>query len=335
MADAVQTAPDAAHDAHHGHDDPTVAHHYESAAQQFDASKLGMWLFLATEVLFFAGLFCAYAVYRATHPEIFEAGHQYLSVFWGGLNTVVLILSSLTMAMAVYYAQRSMTRPLIICLSLTLLGAFGFMGVKAIEYTEKIQHGLVWGIGYVEAASEEELAKAYALTQGEPPEAVAPAHAETAGEPGHEASPKAPLSRQLSASAMNLPEKTADGTAVNTWQVNNAAAAPAVPGSGIVDDEGHAGHDGHSDADGGHGGNHTPTLATRNVHIFMGIYFAMTGLHGIHVLGGIVVIAWLLRRAIRGEFHGGYYTPVDLVGLYWHVVDLVWIFLFPLLYLIH
>ena len=80
---------------------------------------------------------------------------------------------------------------------------------------------------------------------------------------------------------------------------------------------------------------HVPAEAPKNAQIFFSIYFMMTGLHGIHVLGGIAVIAWLLVRAQRGDFAGGYFTPVDLVGLYWHLVDLIWIYLFPLLYLIH
>src|SRR5262249_55801898 len=138
----------------HGHDakshslheqHPYLHHHWDTPAQQFDAGKLGMWLFLATEVLFFAGLFCAYSVLRRSHPDVFIVGQHFLDVFWGGLNTVVLILSSFTMALGVWCAQTSRKNGLIVCLILTLVGAFTFMVVKYIEYDHKLRHGIVWG----------------------------------------------------------------------------------------------------------------------------------------------------------------------------------------------
>ncbi len=238
---------EAAGDGAHGHI-PHLGHHYSSLAQQFDAGKLGMWLFLVTEILLFGGLFCAYAVYRANHPEVFIYAHQFLDKTLGGVNTLVLICSSLTMAWAVRAAQLRQRRLLLGMLAATLLFAGGFLGVKAVEYNHKWKHGLLWG-------------KLYA------PVEHSAAHAE-AGPPS-------------------------DGAA------------------------------------------HGRPVSPRNVHIFFGIYFVMTGLHGLHVIAGMGLIGWLLIRAGRGQFVDGYFTPVDLVGLYWHLVDLIWIFLFPLLYLIH
>lgn len=234
---------------------PHLAHHFDSTEQQFEADKLGMWIFLVTEILFFSGLFCAYAVYRANHPEIFEYAHLFLNRTLGAVNTVVLLFSSLTMAWGVRCAQLSQSRGLKVCLILTLLCAFGFLGIKYVEYRTKWEEGLLWGRRYQ-------------------PTAEALAH---------------------------------------------VAAA----------------HGGHDDQGAPEGQSAKPPAAPDNVSIFFGIYFCMTGLHGIHILIGIGLITWLLVRSVRGEFADGYYTPVDLVGLYWHIVDLVWIYLFPLLYLIH
>jgi cytochrome c oxidase subunit 3 len=223
---------------------PHLQHHFDTPEQQFDAGKLGIWLFLATEILLFGGLFCAYAIYRGNHPEIFVYAHQFLDKVLGGTNTVILLASSLTMAWAVRAAQLGQRRLLIALLSLTLLGGFGFMGIKYVEYKAKWEHGLLPGTHY------------------------AP-HDEGAGSPAAESAPPAEHGRRPS-----------------------------------------------------------------NVQIFFGIYFLMTGLHGLHVLAGMGVITWILVRSIQGHFGPAYFTPVDFVGLYWHLVDLIWIFLFPLLYLI-
>lgn len=227
------------------HHDPHVAHHFESADQQVQASKLGMWIFLATEILFFGGLFCAYAVYRANHPEVFIFAHRFLDKILGGVNTLILICSSFTMAWAVREAQLGRRKRVLALLLATLMFAGGFLGVKYVEYRAKWEHGLLW-------------AKAY-----HPDPHVLEGAAGAHGEGGHERTP---------------PE---------------------------------------------------------NAQLFFSIYFVMTGLHGIHVLAGMIVIGWLALRAARGEFGDGYATPVDMVGLYWHLVDLIWIYLFPLLYLIH
>ena len=217
-----------------------LAPHYASMGAQLDASKLGMWLFLASEVLFFGGLFTAYAVYRANHPDLFRYAHHFLDWRLGATNTLVLIGSSLSAAWAVRSAQLGDRRSLRANLLVTLLLAATFMLVKYFEYSHKLHNGVFWGAAY--GPSEEILSV--------------------------------------------LPPALRD------------AAAP------------------------------------RHVGVFFSLYFVMTGLHGIHVLVGMGLFVWLLRRAGRGDFWPGYYGPVDLVALYWHLVDMIWIFLFPLFYLI-
>ncbi len=132
-------------DAHH---DPNLAHHFENADQQFQSANLGMWVFLATEILFFGGLFCAYAVYRSNHPEIFFFGHHFLDKNLGAFNTVILICSSFTMAWAVRAAQLKQQGILRLMLWLTILCAFGFMSVKYVEYNHKWHSGLLWARAY-------------------------------------------------------------------------------------------------------------------------------------------------------------------------------------------
>ena len=204
-----------------------LQHHFEGMQQQFDATKLGMWLFLVTEVLLFGGLFVGYAIMRAKHPEAFMAAHHQLNRTMGAINTVVLLVSSFTMVMGVWAAQTSRKKLLILFLVLTLLCAGAFLGVKFFEYQHKFEEGLLPGSFYTH-------------------------HGDT------------------------------------------------IPGQ----------------------------------FMFFSFYFMMTGLHGIHVVGGMGAITWLLIRAIRGDFSASYYGPVDLVGLYWHLVDLIWIYLFPLMYLL-
>src|SRR3954462_13205538 len=118
---------------HAHHHDPHLAHHFDTPDQQYTSGKLGMWMFLGTEVLMFGGLFCAYSVYRHNHPEVFIYAHTYLDKTWGTINTIVLITSSLTMAWGVRMAQLGARRSLIFCLALTLLGGLGFMVIKTIE----------------------------------------------------------------------------------------------------------------------------------------------------------------------------------------------------------
>lgn len=207
-----------------------LAHHFHAPQQQLESGKLGMWLFLATEILLFGGLFCAYAIYRSLHPEVFENAANYLDWRLGATNTIVLLFSSLTVALAIRAAQTNSQGQITAYLVVTLLCAATFMVVKYYEYSHKFSVGLLPG-GYFKAAG------------------------------------------------------------VNVENPDQ-------------------------------------------LHVFFGIYFLMTGLHGIHVLIGMGVLFWVLLRSLKGEFGPHYYLPLELGGLYWHLVDLIWIFLFPLLYLI-
>ncbi|AXA35144.1 MAG: cytochrome c oxidase subunit 3 family protein [Candidatus Hydrogenedentota bacterium] len=207
---------------------PYLAHHFEDLEQQQESASLGMWLFLVTEVMFFGGLFAAYAVYRTIYPGPFHAGSHLLDVRLGGLNTAVLITSSLTMALAVHAAQTGHRKALLRYLFLTIALGTVFFIVKGFEWHHK----------YVE----------------------------------HH-----------------------------------------IPGPSFH-------YEGPSDP--------------HRVQLFFVLYFCMTGLHALHVLLGIGAMLWLVLLAYRGKFSTEWYTPVELVGLYWHFVDIVWIYLFPLLYLL-
>jgi cytochrome c oxidase subunit 3 len=289
-----------------------VAHHFETSRQQFESGKLGMWLFLTTEILLFSGLFCAYAVYRSCHPEIFAYAHLYLSKPLGALNTLVLIFSSFTMASAVHAAQVGNQRWLVRLLAVTLACGFMFLGVKFVEYKDKWEEGLLAGQAY--------------RPEAPPPGTILPAATPPANEkPGSPAAKPAARSAAEAAGAKSAPE--ASGGSAAGAAIERSTIAPAAVGQAGI----------------------SPAWLARktlrperawvgpepnNVQLFFGIYFAMTGLHGVHVIAGMIAIAWILMRARRGEFSREYFTPVDFTGLYWHLVDLVWIFLFPLFYLI-
>ncbi len=262
------------HDGHHSHN-PFHAHHFDTPKQQFDAGKFGMWLFLVQEVLFFSGLFVFYAIYRVNHPEIFKWGHQALDPFYGFVNTIVLIFSSLTMAWAVRCAQKGQQTGLVVNLILTLACAGVFLCVKYVEYRAKFEHGYLWAGRFGAHAEEPPAGEAAAKPTGDQAAASDPGHAD-------------------------------------------------------------ASHGDHGHAEGAHGDHaHGPVgPPPKNAGIFFSIYFGMTGLHAIHVIAGIIAITWILVRSVRGDFGPDYFGPVDYVGLYWHLVDLVWIYLFPMLYLI-
>src|SRR5262245_27825398 len=205
----------------------SLAHHFDNLEQQHEAGRLGMWIFLITEIMFFCGLFTAYIVYRAAYPGVFAGASHHLDVTLGTINTVVLISSSLTMAMAVYAAQIGKQRMLVANLLFTLVLGLGFLAIKAVEYYDKYAHGLIPGPRF-------------------------------------------------------------------HWE------DPNVP----------------------------------QAKLFFGIYFMMTGMHALHMIIGAGMLVVLILMARRGRFSPEYHTPVELSGLYWHFVDIVWIFLFPLLYLI-
>jgi cytochrome c oxidase subunit 3 len=277
--ESTHVTNDATHAGHGGGHDPHLAHHFDTPRQQFESGKLGMWLFLATEILLFGGLFCAYSVYRANHPEIFIYAHRYLDKMLGAVNTAVLIFSSFTVAWAVRCAQRGKNRAVVVLLAITILCAFTFLGIKGVEYEHKWKEGLLWGKEY----------RPHAELHAEPTEPAA-----------------APLPTPVPGSGEDR---------------STIALAPEGPGglatAATVPADIHAGE------------------VPANVQTFFSVYFVMTGLHGLHVIAGMVVLFIMLLRARRGEFGPSYFTPVDLAGLYWHLVDLIWIYLFPLLYLIH
>jgi cytochrome c oxidase subunit 3 len=234
MATDTDTAPaptttEVEHDHHPSH----LEHHFVSSEQQFDSAKLGMWLFLITEVLLFSGMFVAYAVYRQWHPEAFMEASATLNTMLGTINTVVLLTSSLTVALSIHYIQVDKVKKSVYSLLATIALAAGFMVIKYFEYTAKFEHGV-------------------------------------------------------------------------------------YPG-GLFDP---------------HGAHYEYLAQIPYVPQFFSIYFVMTGIHGAHVVIGILVIGWVAYRAWQGDFSSEYYTPVELTGLYWHLVDIVWIFLFPMLYLI-
>jgi cytochrome c oxidase subunit 3 len=206
-----------------------LRHHFETAEQQKDASTIGMWMFLVTEIMFFGGLFMTYIAYRGAYPDAFAAASQKLNTTEGFINTLVLICSSLTMAMAVRCAAQGKKKAVVWLLFATMLFGLAFLGIKADEYTYKFQH--------------------------------------------HE-----------------------------------------VPGANFAPEDLNANVD--------------------HASLYFALYFGMTGLHAFHMIVGIGILCFILRGAMKGIYTPAWHTPVELFGLYWHFVDIVWIFLFPLLYLI-
>ena len=205
-------------------------HHFRDRDHEFDSVKLGIWLFLATEILLFSGMFCAYAVLRMMHPEAFLSGSHHLDVVPGLINTIVLLMSSYWVAAAVRHAQTGNTKWLRINVALTFLAGLVFLIIKFVfEYYVKYQHGLLPGKFY-----------SYA---------------------GADSTPYEPL-----------------------W---------------------------------------------------WGVYWGATAIHASHVIIGMALFVWIFVRAGKGHFGPTHYNAVEGVGLYWHIVDIVWIFLFPMLYLIH
>jgi cytochrome c oxidase subunit 3 len=356
------------HGAGHAHN-PHVHHHFDTEQQQFDSDKLGMWLFLSTEILLFAGLFCAYAVYRANHPEMFKFAHLFLDVKWGFINTLILLFSSFTMAWAVRAAQLGQKKLLVPLLAITVLCGFGFLGVKTIEYKAKFEHGTTWGKTYkvkrhaVEEHLDEET-KDVLEEEGKLDKFAA--GDEGGGE--HAAAVEGEGTAPVAAAAKPAPDPNAPVVVQETANIVATSAPPAPPAGApptyiARDPQGRLLVDRSKVAlaAAGPGGlAYVPTperIGTRwsshveqvkpgehpkwkgdipdNPQVFFSIYFMMTGLHGIHVIIGMICITVVLIMSAQGKYGADYMTPIDLVGLYWHLVDLIWIFLFPLLYLIH
>lgn len=309
------------HDAHGEH--PYMGHHWETADQQYGAAKLGMWLFMAQEILFFSGLFCYYAVLRYNDPAVFQWGAKFLDTKWGAINTIVLLASSLTMALAVRAAQLNQRKLLCWMLALTFLGGCGFMAIKTVEYQSKFDHGTIFGLyGAKKTTVSEEEADAGAVPENKPGFSYEKIyeHNVQAEEPQLVAAELRPL----------------DTTAVDRSQQPPPSLAPEgtlSPEEIAAVAHGHGAAGEHEEHDGKH---HTVVSEPPpNAHRFFSVYFGLTGLHGLHVLIGMGLIAWIFFNSLAGKYSDKYYTQVDIVGLYWHLVDLIWIFLFPLLYLIH
>lgn len=215
------------------------AHHFNSADHEYNTAKLGTWSFLVTEILMFGGLFVGYVLYHQRYPEMFHAGSTFLDWRLGAVNTVVLLISSLTMALSIYYAQTNQRKKMLTNLYITLGCGFIFLIVKYFEYSHKIHLGLLPGNYFHPHGHGAEVEHALAYLEKYP-----------------------------------------------------------------------------------------------NLGQYFSFYFCMTGLHMSHVIAGMGLITWLIVRAHKGEFDSEYYTPLECVGLFWHLVDLIWIYLFPLLYLI-
>jgi cytochrome c oxidase subunit III len=224
--------------AHPSSDDEAILEiQFDDLDQQAEASTLGMWLFLATEVMFFGGLITAYAVYRSTSPREVALASEHMAVWLGFLNTVILLGSSLTMALAVRAAQLRAHRPLLIYLGLTMVLGTAFLGVKAVEYTGEFREHLIPGWNF------------------------------------------------------QVPEENRDAIA----------------------QEG---------------------LNPRRMEMFFVLYFFMTGLHAIHLIIGIGLVGVMTYLSWHHWFSGGGETQIEVTGLYWHFIDIVWVFLYPMLYLI-
>ena len=231
MTDSHATAVDTA-------EAPQLRHHFADMEQQKNSASLGMWLFLVTEIMFFGGLFCAYLIYRLMHFNAFAAASQQLSIGLGAFNTAVLLVSSVTVVLAVKAAQDGKRNQLVGYLLVTVLLGLTFLGVKAIEYKEKFERHEVPGATFAF-------------------------------------------------------DKAFD---------DNGKMVPVNP---------------------------------KEAELFFSLYFAMTGMHALHMIIGCGLFSVLALLAWKGHYTPGYYTPIENAGLYWHLVDIIWIYLFPLLYLIN
>jgi len=253
---------------------------------------------------------------------VFQFAHHYLDRTLGATNTVFLITSSLTMAWGVRAAQLGSRNTLIACLIMTLMGGAAFMVIKTIEYSHKYHEHVWFGAGN----QYSKLYKGPAVIEGpigghgtsERPGVMTQTEREHAAETHEQATTTQPSAR-VGDPWIDPNAGTGDEAKIKPTQI--------IP-IGIVDRrETPAKHEiKYEDL---------PQIEKERVATFFNIYFLMTGLHGLHVIIGMALITWVLIRGWRNEFGPRYYTPVDLVGLYWHLVDLIWIFLFPLLYLIH
>lgn len=271
-----------AHEQHapgHGHHAsvPGLKHHFETAEQQKEAATLGMWTFLVTEIMLFGGIFMAYIVYRWAFAEVWEQAAPTLNTPLATVNTVVLLVSSLTVALGVNAAEEGRKGRLVAMLLVTIVLGFTFLFIKGYEYAEKFSHcngypsPMAWVTGSGQHAVEECLVPGRGF--------LFPAEGHSAGE-----------------------------AAPTEGAVNNAASGEAqgVPIGGRKDPH----------------------------QLFYLLYFCATGLHAIHMIIGITIMSVITFLALRNRFSPAYFTPVEIGGLYWHLIDIIWVFLFPLFYLV-
>jgi len=292
------------------HDDhyhpPGLQHQFDDMGQQMDSVTIGMWTFLAQEIMFFGGLFTVYLVFRSRFPMAFAAGSNILDAFWGWLNTLVLIVSSLTMALTVYFAQKGNRNMQVLMIVLTMCFGMVFLGVKAIEYTDKYEHGHIPVDGWNRVVPEGEHSAEEAV--GALPFETKVSAAEEAGGEEHHPNPRGEFQlagKDLAMAQELLAHAQKEDFLTESEKVGYFSA-------GEVDMQKFQG----------------------KVQIFFWIYFVMTGLHALHMIVGLGIMLWLLYKAWKSTFSADFYSPVEISGLYWHFVDIVWIFLFPLLYLL-
>ena len=250
-----------------------LKHHFDNLEQQHSAERLGMWMFLVTELLFFSGLFVSYTVYRHFFPAEFAFASSHLILWIAGVNTVLLITSSLTMTLAIRAAQLGQKKNLISYLVITAALGTGFMGFKAFEYYtdihEKLVPGEMFNTEYARAVSE-----------------IAPlSHSEV---------------EKYQYKGDHPPEHWAQALAKH----NHGKS---------LGDEGYISHE--------------------KVQLFLMFYWIMTAIHGIHIIVGIGCILWLVQQAMCGKIPPENYSTVEVISLYWHLVDMIWLFIMPLLYL--
>jgi cytochrome c oxidase subunit III len=297
-------------DTHDHYHPPGLQHQFEDMKQQEESVSLGMWAFLVQEIMFFGGLFTVYLVFRSRYPMAFAAGSNHLDVVMGFANTLVLIVSSLTMALAVFYAQKGNRNMQVIMIILTMFFGAVFLGVKAYEYTDKYNHGLVPFAGLNRRIKEE--------VEIEPKGTVErPTGTEME-------------SRQRNSLEAPKEEHHANPHGEFQWVGENYEKSVEIiteaRDKGYLTKYEQIGYYSNGELD--------QNKVRDKVRIFYWIYFVMTGLHALHMIIGLGLMTWLLIIAWRGTFSADYYSPVEISGLYWHFVDIVWIFLFPLLYLL-
>ncbi|MCU1288955.1 MAG: Cytochrome oxidase subunit [Acidobacteria bacterium] len=303
-------------DVHDHYHPPGLQHQFEDMGQQQESASIGMWMFLVQEIMFFGGLFTVYLVFRSKYPMAFAAGSNHLDVAWGAGNTVVLIVSSLTMALAVHYAQLGKRMAQVVCIILTMILGTMFLGVKSIEYAAKYNDGIVPVTGLNRRTAVSHEAGTYSL-----PSDPNMQRNQSLDAPASVEQNKGVSGEQHGAEKEHV---YVNPTGSFIWE-DISLAQLAEKGNFLTSAE-KIGYYTNGQLD--------PHKFRDKVRIFYWIYFVMTGLHALHMIIGLGLMAWLLWKAWLGTFTADYYSPVEMSGLYWHFVDIVWIFLFPLLYLL-